>query len=42
MGYKNKDADSGELTSSCLTDFGYTDHQYLVENYCLINDLSFE
>ena len=23
---KNKNADTGELISSCLTDFGYTDH----------------
>ena len=31
-----------KLTSSCLTDFGYTDHLYLFKKYCLINDLSFE
>ena len=31
-----------KLISSCLADFGYTDHQYLFKKYRLINDLSFE
>ena len=39
---KNKNADAGELISSCLTDFGYTDHQYLFKKYRFINDLSFQ